>query len=265
MTTTLIRPPAFAFDAPTRLPGGLLSAASVSEGLKWLDPDGLVEGYNCLTIGATAFPCPPEDTAKDLSQGPTWTDGFRFSVYGGITCKAPGYTAAEAEAKVKASFTAIESSAVEKAFMLNAFGGTPTDITPTGGAVAPLVGLALLEQDAACKYAGVPTIHMARSIGTLLSVTGILVQRGDSLFTLQGSKVASGGGYGCPNLDPAGDDAADGESWMYATGEVGIARGELFAASGFDQSNNEQTVLVERTYIGAVDCYAAAVDVKVER
>jgi hypothetical protein len=200
---------------------------------------------------------------------PVWVDGFRFAVYGGITCKGPGFDMSEAETKTKAAFLASESVGVERALMKTRFvagasWSAPTDLTPAGGAVTPAGGLAILEGDAACKYASVPTIHAPRTVASLLAgQQGSIHREGNALVTELGSKVAAGGGYGCPNQGPTGAAPASGEMWMYASGQVAVVRSEVVSGADIDRAKNDVVVLVERAYVAAVDCYASAVRVKV--
>lgn len=207
---------------------------------------------------------------KTLFNSPTYQDGFRFQVYGGVGCESVGYDREEGMQNAVRVFQNKESVAVEKALMANRFIASagnwpaPTDITPAAGAVKPAVGLALLEQHAGIGYAGAPTLHATRAIGALLFDTAQLEVRGSTIYSPQGSKVASGAGYGIANQSPAGVAAPAGESWMYATGEVSVARGALIQKWELNRDNNEVVALVERPYMVAVDCYAAAVRVKVE-
>lgn len=196
-------------------------------------------------------------------------DGISFAVYAGHVCKGIGYDEG-ALGEVERVFAANESNAVERALMQQRFvvngsiWAAATDLTPAGGAVSPKAGLAILEGHASWKYAGVPTIHAPRSIGSLLGDGGRLIREGNSFTTFQGSKFASGGGYEAANQSPAGVAAPAGERWMYASGEVVIARSETVSKMEMDRSTNEMFALVERMYVAAVDCYTAAVRVKVE-
>jgi len=200
---------------------------------------------------------------------PVWQDGFRFGVYGGVTCKGPGFDMGEAEARTRDAFLAMESVGVERALLKTRFVDGPTwdpavDLTPAGGAVSPAVGLALLEGAAGCNYAGAPIIHASRAAASLLTGNqGSVTREGDRLVTKLGSRVAAGGGYGCPNTGPSGAAPAAGEEWMYASGEIGVARSDLFSQAEIDRSTNDVYVLVERAYVVAVDGYTAAVRVKV--
>jgi hypothetical protein len=367
--------------SPAPLVGTLLDAATVTEGVDWLDPEGLYPSFNCLRTGSEAdFPCPEtylsapvlasaaasaggtlaagtyryvvtaingrgETVASNEVSGTTattnltlnptwaavtgatgyrvyrsaiggaagsehllatvgavltyadngsatpgsqvpptantavtvvsktfsamsWVDGLRFAVYGGVTCKAVGFDQADAEAQLRAAFLRQESNGVEQAVMKNIFTGAgdfdpATDLTPSGGAVDPATGLALLEGYAAQQYAGVPTVHAPRSVGSLLWACQALDKVGSGYVSKQGSKVASGGGY-YPNVGPTGAAPSAGELWMYASGEVMVERGSLIAPPAqLDRSNNEVYLLTERLYVASVDCFTAAVRVTV--
>lgn len=198
----------------------------------------------------------------------SWQDGMRFAVFGGVVCKT--FEGID-EALVRKSFENRESYGVEKAFLQTRLVDSatlnwdaPVDLTPAGGAVKPEVGLAILEGHAATKYAGRPTIHAPRSIGSLLVSRTAAKYDGTELVSGLGSKIAAGGGYDDPNSGPTGAAPAAGEKWMYATGEVVLQRGELLIQSSLNTTTNETFVLAERTYMGAVDCYTSAVRVKVE-
>lgn len=223
------------------------------------------------TAGGAAVPTTNTaytSTSKNF-ETPTWQDGIRFAVYGGIKCKGPGFDMAAAESKTQAAFEAMESVGVERALMTTRFvAGTgwtaATDLTPAGGAVSASIGLALLEGDAACKYAGTPVIHAPRAVASLLSTIGAGLDReGNRLVSKLGTPIAAGGGYACPNNSPTGTAPAAGEAWMYASGAVRVARGELLVKSDIDRDQNDVYILAERAYVAAVDCYTAAVRVKV--
>lgn len=200
----------------------------------------------------------------------SWQDGFRFAVYGGVVCKS--FDSVDSD-RVRQAFLNRESYGVEKALLATRFVDSassnwdaPVDLTPAGGAVAPTVGVALLEGHAAAAgdYSGPPTLHVPRTIGSLLASRTTFVWDGNVLRTHLGSKVAAGGGYDDPNASPTGAAPAAGEKWIYASGEVVLKRGEVFVGSELNTETNETVTLVERTYMAAVDCYTSAVRVKVE-
>lgn len=252
----------------------LLDTVTVETGIENLDGLALFESHNSLTFGAEAEFCAPN--AKDLTQASEWVDGFRFAAYGGLTCKPIGTDASSLASKARAAFEQSESTAVEAALMKYRFvenlagaglpgeWSAPTDLTPTGGAVSPTKGVALLEGFAAREYIGLGTLHVPVTAASLLLVDSGLMWEGDRLYTALGSKVVAGAGYDLPNTGPTGVAAAAGERWMYITGEVLIRQGrEVIVRDAFDEVNNDHVVLAERGYVVAVDGFAAAVRVTV--
>lgn len=231
---------------------------------------GAVLTYTWTGTPARSAGVPPTTStavvaATKTFEAPSWQDGFRFAVYAGMLCKS--FTADD-DTEVTKVFLTNESVGVERAVMLQRFvangslWGAPTDLTPAGGAVTPTQGLALLEGHASWNYAGAPTIHAPRSVGSLLGQNNQIVRKGDAFYTFQGSPLASGGGYEQPNQGPTGAAPATGEKWVYASGGVSIARGELFSHTELNRDTNELVTLVERMYVAAVDCYTSAVRVK---
>lgn len=270
MTITTARYPAAPPTTPVR--GTLLDAATVSDEYAWLTGVDLFESYSCMKFRtAAALPC--NANSKTFDQTSVWQDGIQFAVYGGVVCKAPGLDQANMRKQARLAFTGGESVGVERALMAQRFianapqwGAAPTDITPGTGAVKPVTGLAMLEGHAGDNYVGAPTIHVPKVIGSLILLTGLGVEwQGSTLRTKLGSKVAAGAGYDYPNLGPTGAAAPAGEKWLYATGEVWVGMSELMnPPPQVNQSTNEVFVLAERGYIAAVDCYTAAIRVKVD-
>lgn len=262
MVTTVSYPVA---PPVTPLRGTLLDVASVSEDFAWLDGTDLFDSYNCMKFQADATFCAPN--SKTFDQAATWQDGIKFAVYGGVACKAVGLDMAHMESEVKRVFESGESTAVERALMEKRFiAGTtwaaPVDVNP-GGAVAPAVGVALLEGYAASEYVGVPTLHMPRSIASLMARQDALVWEGNVLHTKMGTAVAAGAGYDFPNSGPTGAAAAAGEKWLFATGGVLVGRSDSIVRQVMAHTDNDVFVLAERGYIAAVDCFTAAVRVSV--
>lgn len=274
MTVTTVSYPVTPTVAP--LKGTLLEAATVTDDFEWLgEGHDLFDTYNCMSFGNAAEFCAPNDKTLDQSAG--WISGFRFAAYGGLQCSTVGFDSARAESEVKRVFEQGESTAVERAVMEHLFTadtvldseGDPrwdaaVDLTPTGGAVKPSVGVSILEGYAASKYVGVPTLHVPRTIAALGAFSAGLKFVDGTLRTGLGAKVAAGGGYDYPNSNPEGAPAADGERWVYASGEVAVLRGPAEVRQAVDFENNTVYVLAERPYIVAVDCFTAAIRVKVE-
>lgn len=260
--------------APEVIPleGTLLDTATVKDGIAWLDGLDLWQSYAAMKFGQAALFC--ASNSKDLTgNSAAWVSGFRFAAYGGVTCKSVGLDMADEETQVRTVFERGESTAVERALMevrFRAAAGdntgrwaTPTDITPSGGAVSPKVGVALLEGYFGSVYTGAPTIHMPRVIASiLLGQTGATLD-GKLIQSKLGSKIVAGAGYDYPNTGPGGSNAPTGEKWLYATGGVYIGRGPAEVRQAFDQSTNDVIMLAERGYIVAVDGPVAAVRVLV--
>lgn len=257
--------------AITRRKGTLLDVAEVDSNFEWQDGEGLFESFNCLTFGAQPVFC--GTNTKTLDQTPNWVDGVRFGAYGGMTCRTVGLDVAKAEREAEAAFLAGESIAVEAGVMEYLFvendntatlpgeWAAPVDLTPAGGAVSPALGLALLEGYAPAHYTGEPVLHLPRSVAALLSQSEALVFDGNALRTKLGASVAAGGGYDDPNTGPTGAAAAAGEKWLYATGGVKVSRSETIVRSTLAHEANDAVLLIERGYVVAYDCFAAAIRV----
>jgi hypothetical protein len=262
------------------LSGGVLDHADIVENLSGPVPPSGAFGlsFNCLETAVPTALCPEVTEPKDFN-GPGTIDGFDFAVYGGLSCKGFGFDEETGLQEIERVFALKESRGVERALMETRFTLGPdddpgagvvnrwpaaTDITPAGGAVPAKVGLALLEGFAAAQYSGQPTLHIPYSVGSLLAGDQIVVAEGGKFYTRLGAKAAVGPGYEFPNNDPAGDEADAGTRWLYASGEVMVARSALRSFALPDQYTNDIYALAERRYIVAIDCFAAAIQVSVE-
>lgn len=227
-----------------------------------------------ITVPTTSTAVVP--VTKTFDADGSWQDAIQFAVQAGVICKMVGFDAGIAEGDLERVFTNKESVAVARALMTQRFidGGSSnwdaaTDLTPGAGAVDPVVGLAMLEGHASYNYAGLPTLHIPRTIASLLmNKYDAIEYSGDMLVTSLGSKVAADGGYEDPSNGPDGTAPTAGELWLYASGEVVITAGDPISQGGPDLvesgDSNRYRILRERAYIAAVDCYTAAVRVKVQ-
>jgi hypothetical protein len=213
---------------------------------------------------------------KTFDADGSWQDAIQFGVQAGVICKMVGFDPTATEADLERVFNNKESVAVARALMQTRFvdGGTANwdaavDLTPAGGAVDPVVGLAILEGHASYTYAGAPTLHVPRTIASLLINKYAAIEYvGDILYTELGSKVAADGGYESPSNGPTGSAPAAGELWLYASGEVTVSASDTISRGGPDLvetgDSNRYRILRERAYVATVDCYTAAVRVKVQ-
>jgi hypothetical protein len=237
----------------TRRRSSLLDVATVTDQFEWLDGESLFQTFNCMTFLGSAEFCAP--ATKTIEATAEWTDGFRFSAYGGFTCKPIGRNPA-ADAEILTAFengesTAVESAFVAMRFVVNAVGsGLPGSwIAPpaiSASVATPALVLAGLEEYGATHYNGAPTLHLPVGLASQLAATDALLWDGDILRTKLGSKVAVGVGYSL--ADP---------KKTYVTGEVWVGRSGVINQSAIDTTNNDEINLVERGYVAAVDCFAA--------
>lgn len=233
--------------------------------------EGVWPSYNCLdTLVPTPY-CPDplaEGFVKTFAFA-EWQPAFEFAVHGGVQCKAIGLDMADQKAELARVFAANEGKGVELALLANRFVAkpgwwdAPVDLTP--GAVSVQVALALLEGYAAANYAGVPTIHMPRTVASLLGDR--LVWTDGKAFTRSGTKVACGGGYDDPTvpLSPSAKMFVTGEVWVEASSTIEeqqiVIPGDG-SGTGSDENGvaeNSVIALNERLYRVAVDCFAAQV------
>lgn len=267
-----------------KLRGTLLDTATMDPAFPGLDGVGLFESWSTMQFAGVPANCGP--SAKTFDQASGWIDGVKFGAYGGVICKhTSSEEMDEQHEQSAAAFLKGESTAVERGLMALRFpenedevsdpGGmpgewaAPTDIATEAGATGPVtsskLAVALAEEWIASAYNGIGTIHLPRSVASLLSLAKAIEFQGDTLYTPLGTKVAAGAGYAYPNLDPEGAEAADGVRWIYVTGEVVLMRSEVQHKSALRKESNEFITLVERQYVAAIDgnvVGAIAVDIE---
>lgn len=259
---------------------GNLHTMGENEGFGWRNDAGLWVSYNTIETLTPTTMC-PEPLLSEAGEFKTfglasWVPGFSFAVYGGIQCITVGLDIKDQMAELERVFALNEGKGVEQALLGNRFvaepvlepgdvgydpmvGGwdAPTDLTPTD-AVTPKVAIGLLEGWFARNYAGIPTIHMPRALGTILGAD-VIEWKGDLAFTRMGSKIAFGGGYD--------EEDQDGVFEIYATGEVFVERSATISVKSINLTEDLRTTnglkpntaiaLVERMFRVAVDGFVA--------
>jgi hypothetical protein len=233
--------------------GGLLRVANVIE-----NADGhiLYNGvkYETAYCGKNES-IPTDDTDKNFREAGT-NQSVQFGTYRGVdysilTHKGDGLVA------VESSYLANESYGVEAKVQELLLNPSAVDITPTPGTPVtnPRLALGLLEQYAADNYAGRPILH-----GNRLAVGFIPELRVDGLdlSTIHGTPIANGGGYFTNG--PGAVAAADGQAWLYISGQVNIWKGALrVVGEAYDLKRNRELALAERKYAASVECFVAAI------
>lgn len=271
--TQMVTPRTITAPVAQKRRGGILSVATVVDNMNWLDPIGLYETHNCQaqTIGTATWPCPtpdPEPDDKTFAEGPAWVSGVRFAGYDGFICKGIGYDIAGSESMAGAAYLLDEDRYIEEGLLaqrLSVSGSADwPDPVLIEGVYEVREALAYLEAFAAANYRSVPTIHMSYGAASLLNDR---VQWEGSMYrTRLGSKISVGAGYDQPSIgvDTDGDPVVlelDAETqYMWVTGEVFIARGELNVHTDMNRSTNEVVTLAERPYVVSVECVAAAIE-----
>lgn len=260
-------------EAPATAParGGLYAVARVLDNA---DPHIGASGITYLSEDcgvATSIDDPACLTAEDRAEK-TFNEidifeGTPFAVYKGVECVS---MADDDSDWARRGLELTEHIAVEEGMAASIFAGA-TDLTPTPG--TPLgvdAGIALLEGWAGANYGGTPVLHMDRQVASIALGHGPL--RSDENYRVtskQGALVANGGGYWRMN-GPTGAAPDDGESWVYVTGTVTIARGPIITnrvIPGIDETGahtNIQRALAERMIAVTTECILAAVLVETE-
>ena len=176
-----------------------------------------------------------------------------FGLYIPITCSAMSMGdwrefAGRAETVLDATLSQGVEEALSQGVILstNPFLGDSNVTTLGGGAVTPAVGLAWLENAiGATGRAGL--IHATPA--TVSAWSQLLHDEAGTLYTANGTPVASGGGY--IGAVANGVAAGSGQSWAFATGPVEVFLSETVLVGGdingtLDTSNNDVTFRAER-------------------
>lgn len=243
----------YAIDAPAResVRGGLLSVARVIDAPKEALYLGVkhVEGDNTPPV-----PVPDVGDDKTFDVFEDAVEAEPFTLYKGVDYAL----LLRDESDVEKAFTAGESYGVEKALQVGVLNDLATDLTPTPGTPVTNIkyAIGLLEQYAADNYAALPLMH-GNKVAVALMSDFIEDTGAFKLYTVQGTPIANGGGYG-----PDGPDsvtAGAGEAWLYISGGVTILRSSLDVYPASNLKGNRALALAERTYVPVVDSFAAAI------
>lgn len=270
-----IAPPALVVGAARLpLPFGLFSTFTVrpgdgrwQTGTQWetgtCEPaDGIGE-LDCATPASTV------GLPKNLDGGPgSPGDASPFTVYGHYRCSPTGTGVDLAQERAQEHLLAREEARVEQALWTGDLGNVPAlqaagTVTLGGGAVSLVRGLGLLEEYLAAHYGSLGVIHATRGAALAAVAADAVTNTGPRLFTALGTPVAAGAGY--PGSGPAGQAAAAGTSWLYATPALFGYRSEVFTSTNrqgdlLDRSTNDLYAVAERSYLLGFDpCGVAAV------
>lgn len=186
-----------------------------------------------------------------------------FTIYQAIECSSISLLPEDRERATRV-LEATQSFAVEFGISqgvvgsTNPFFGDPNVTVLGGGAVAPDVALALLEEAiGATGRAGM--IHAPPDVASQWSFDGGLVSDGTTLKTWLGTPVVSGGGY-------IGAEGATTNAYAFATGPVEVYLSPIRTTEpreSLDRSDNVFSFLAERDVVALWDT-ALQVEVQVD-
>lgn len=271
-------------DGPECRPSrfGLKSAANVTEksgdewarGLEW---DQLECGYD---PGIVSGQCPalPEQL-KLSSRGFDTPYADAFAVYAGWECSA---ITAQADAWDNAEELMLRNwwRTLERTLWvgIDQDGNTVRsslsdyeDLTPGGGALDIVSGVAALESFAGDCNDCEPLIHANRGLATYMAGRNLVERDGSQMRMIgTGSLFVPGAGYLADA--PGGGAAVDaGEAWMVVSGGINITHGNTFftperddLAGSVNRSINDITVYAERMAAFQVSCCIGAVRVTLD-
>lgn len=212
---------------------------------------GLVDGW-----------CPPtdeegnpEDWDKPIDgYAPTRVEGVPFTVTSGVDCQSPVF---QATTEAEAALARGEDLQVEQKFWATQM-ARPDLVELAPGTVLGIDdAIALLEEEAAVRYAGQIFIHVpVRALAHLASRDLVSPDR-NVLRTAYGSIVIPAAGYK-DGRGPADKAPPANGWWVLATGQPVYRRSEVFAHEAFDVKANRRGAIAERTYVFTADCLALA-------
>lgn len=226
--------------------------------------------------------CPPATGfTKPAERGLNFCHADPFIALGSFDCSTIGRDAGEAFEIARRRLLAWEGRQLERTLWTGvsangpvtpsfAFGNPDCDILPEdvspGGALDPITAFALLEERLGDEIACGGIIHVPYGIVSYLLNAQLLFNNGgNEYFSPTGFRVVAGHGY--PGSGPANAPAAAGETWIYATGPIVVARSNMFftpenLSEAVNRQINNVTVRAERFYAAGFSCSLLAVRVK---
>lgn len=259
----------YAVEAPTIAPatGGLLSVVTpqpfpsphAAQGVAYVTDDcGHAEAAPGWCLSAI------DVTGDKEFRGLGANYGDPFAIYSGVECDV--FNMGEYERIARESLERGGGFAIERGVQSLLLNKAPADeddwgvvdLTPVGGPVKPKEAVARLEQYAGENYTGLPIFHTNRYGAVFLPL-----EVGSPLTTKQGAPVANGAGY--TNTGPGGVVAAEGQFWLYVSGQVNIWQGDVVNTPVVANTvSNGARALAERIIVATVECFVGAILVTTE-
>jgi hypothetical protein len=291
------RPLRMLVDPPNRvpMPYGLFTVAQPRSdgdqhwraGVEWMPlcgGAGTTIDFMCVS-GAPNLPF--VDTG-----GRDFRGALPFTVFSEIDCAPVGDTWNQAYIDVTNLLQTTEEFQVERAFWTGQAAGFNDQVQPhlaantavvtpvvvgglavtmqtaavvvSGGPQTMSAGIGMLEGALAACYVGAGVIHVPQAAIPQLAFLGMIYRDGKNLRTYNGNLVIAGAGY--PGTSPSGAAPPTGTTWIYATGQMFIYRGDITTftrESSLNRTNNTFKAVAQRTYVLGWDCCHFAVQVNV--
>lgn len=234
----------------TPLPFGLFSAATIIPVSDLHELNGVTwEPLSCAEVQTTSW-CdedPDFDYEKFFERNGSLYAG-PVAAYYGRNCPPIGITPAEDETRARAGLAIGEQAALEGWVWANLLVPSATDLTPITGAVAPSVGVGLLEGALAEEYRGVGVLHSPAAGSSALARDYQFYRDGARMITWLGHNVSLGAGY--PN-QPAAD------TQLMISAPITIRREDVSVPGGggkVDVLVNDRYILAERVSVISLEC-----------
>lgn len=194
--------------------------------------------------------CLPEaDRTEKEFDARFYVESVETTLYAGVECGFKDWQDYEGFALERLELG--ESAALERFLREGIFSDESTLLTPAGSSLAVTFGE--LEAEAIAEYEGVITVHITPVVASALNADGLVEMTSDGLRTINGSKVVVGAGYINDDGVGSGSNAAAGESWAFATGDIVIHRGTDAVTHGNLPVVNVHATIAERQYAITVD------------
>lgn len=227
--------------------------------------------------------CPPATGfTKPADRSQSFCHADPFVVIGSYECSPTGRQASEAFDIARQRLLTWEGYQVERTLwtgvvqngsgLINpsfAYGNgvcdlAPVDVSPSG-AVDPVTAIALLEARLGSTVACGGTLHVPYGLVGYLAAHRLLIEEDGEYFSPTGFRIVAGHGY--PGSGPNNVAAAPGETWVFATGPLVIAKSNVFmvpdnVGESVDRRINNVTVRAERFYSVGFSCALLALRVK---
>lgn len=239
------------------------------------------EDFLCTTVESFIEDCPPATGhTKSKERDLKFCASDPFIIKGSFDCSTGGRRVGDAFEIARQRLLNWEGHELESVFWTGlsangvsnpslAFGNDECeidvfDLTPVGGPVDPVGGIATLEEALTDSVPNGGVIHVPYGLSAYLANFQLLVADGDRYYTPTGNAYVLGSGY--PGSGPANVAAAAGTTWIYATGPVAVWRSDVFMtpteiSQAIDRQINDVTVYAERVYAVGYSCAVYAINV----